>query len=150
MNPISPAANQTVIAKPSRRSPKPRGRPCDDAISSKAFIKSIVCAATPWPLTCRSAFHPIADEMRTFLQVCGTANSRLMQCTRNWRRLQLFLHSSDDDNFTRRLETVVSLVFTKLALNLLPGLRTGGLGQRCEHLVQSAESFSLETSTFSR
>ena len=62
----------------------------------------------------------------------------------------LFLHSSDDDNFTRRLETVMSLIFAKLALNLLPGFRARGLGQRCEHLVQSAERVSFETSTFSR
>ena len=40
----------------------------------------------------------------------------------------LFLHSSDDENFTRRLETAVSLIFAKLALNLLPGFRARGLG----------------------
>ena len=62
----------------------------------------------------------------------------------------LFLHGSDDDNFTRRLETVMSLIFAKLALNLLPGFRACGLGQRCEHLVQSAKRVSLETNTFLR
>ena len=62
----------------------------------------------------------------------------------------LFLHSSDDDEFTRRLKTIASLIFAKLALNLLPDFRARGLGQRCEHLVQSAKRVSLETNTFLR
>ena len=40
----------------------------------------------------------------------------------------LFLHSTDDDNFTRRLKTLVSLIFAKLAFNLLPGFCARGLG----------------------
>src|SRR5215471_20208916 len=33
----------------------------------------------------------------------------------------LLLHSGVDNNFTRRLKTVVPLIFAKLALDLLPG-----------------------------
>src|SRR5262249_42728123 len=55
----------------------------------------------------------------------------------------LLLHSNADNNFTRRLKTVVPLIFAKLVLDLLPGFLACSLGQGCEHLVQTAERFSL-------
>ena len=59
--------------------------------------------------------HTVSDTYGLRLKTATSANI-------------LFLHSSDDDNFARRLKTVVPLIFPKLPLNLLPGFRTRGLG----------------------